>query len=336
MNDRITYLDTAKGLLMLLLIYGHLIINALAVARNGGGIPSLGGIAILVPYYRCFFMQTFFIITGYCSGFNYSTSDFLWRNFKTLILPGIFFIPISLSCKFLLNENTSTYIPEFVFNAFTSWFPWFLTALFFSKISLYVIIKYCRQTSLQVLIIASMYIAGCFFSRYSSKIDIWSWNHMLLMLPYLYLGVRIRKRRTALTNSFLICLSGVFVILLLIYNICRIKLPFVDYEIGVTFENTIPWSMLVIGGSSLILLLARKLSKVEWLQIFGKQSLFIYLFHRFALIVISKIVLFVHHPITRLGGVLFFVCVYGVTVLTLYFGCLLVEKRYLRWMLGKF
>lgn len=77
MNKRIEYFDTTKGLLMFFLVWGHMIIFA-----NKLGIISdfTQTIQYTVPFYRVFFMQTFFFITGFCTSWHTSFRNFFAKN----------------------------------------------------------------------------------------------------------------------------------------------------------------------------------------------------------------------------------------------------------------
>ena len=85
-KKRLPYIDTAKGILMICLLYGHMHIYAEMVGYHNEGMKLMQQ---LVPLYASFFMQTFFVITGYCSTFRIGLKPYVWKNAKTLILPAV-------------------------------------------------------------------------------------------------------------------------------------------------------------------------------------------------------------------------------------------------------
>lgn len=107
--ERLCYIDATKGILILLVIAGHV---PFAMVKLGG-IPSsaisLWG-EINYNTFASFYMASFFFITGYCSNFNKPLDVFIKDNLATLILPCL-----------LLSSPTN----------------WFIMALFLSKLLYY-------------------------------------------------------------------------------------------------------------------------------------------------------------------------------------------------------
>lgn len=83
MKNRISYFDVEKGILMLMVIFGH------CINWNNEAIKDVD-ITMLEPIkslWLSFFMPAFFVITGMCSNFDRKFKDFLLRNFKGLLIP---------------------------------------------------------------------------------------------------------------------------------------------------------------------------------------------------------------------------------------------------------
>lgn len=85
MKDRIHYIDLAKGILIILVVYGHIgwVIGHVQGFQNA----LMEDTYLISAYWGAFYMGAFFVITGYCSNFNISIKDFLVKNLKGLILP---------------------------------------------------------------------------------------------------------------------------------------------------------------------------------------------------------------------------------------------------------
>ena len=133
MKQRIRYFDLAKGFLMILVVLHHIHMH---------GAKILGDLSVSVfldyadDYWVMWFMPAFFMITGICSNYDKPFKDFIYANFKGLIIPsvclGFFFIILGelfigplyflQECKRLLLE----YIPN-------GGVLWFLPALFVCK-----------------------------------------------------------------------------------------------------------------------------------------------------------------------------------------------------------
>ena len=65
-KPRITYIDVAKGILICCLLYGHIRVYG---PMDGLQDDVMQFMSKTGPLYGAFFMQTFFIITGFCSSF---------------------------------------------------------------------------------------------------------------------------------------------------------------------------------------------------------------------------------------------------------------------------
>ncbi len=88
-HKRITYLDVAKGLLFLMVIYDHLLDVYLTLLEHDNYFIEHLNEGQWI--YKLFFMPAFFCITGMCSIFNKKFTPFLISNFKTLIIPNLVF-----------------------------------------------------------------------------------------------------------------------------------------------------------------------------------------------------------------------------------------------------
>ena len=69
---RFQYIDIMKGILILLVVYGHTVWQAHEVGIHNQTIEMLGETGFL---YEPFYMAAFFAITGYCSNFKKSYKD---------------------------------------------------------------------------------------------------------------------------------------------------------------------------------------------------------------------------------------------------------------------
>lgn len=124
-RERLHYLDVAKGLLMLLVIIHHTFIY------NNESLKDCD-IDLIMPiqnFWVSFFMPAFFVITGYCTNFNRKFGDYVWRNFKSIMIPAWFFTIFSLM---KLPQIDIADAARSILLYGSGW--WFLSALFFSKI----------------------------------------------------------------------------------------------------------------------------------------------------------------------------------------------------------
>lgn len=334
-GQRIKYFDTTKGILMLFLIYGHLIIFARSLNIENGYAQYIQN---TVPFYRAFFMQTFFFITGFGTSWNIDFGKFLKRNLKTIILPAFIFLPFDYLAKGIITS-------DFGFQSFTylavkyvvEGIPWFLAALFIAKMLYYFINKYFRIKA-QIVVLIILFALGVCASVVFFWDNPWCYQQALLMIPFLGLGQVIKNSKATglLGNKYLLFASIPYFILILFWHLrgMGIGYPGVDGIIGIKLVTAPFYLVFAFSGSALILLLSKFVSNLNVLNLMGRQSLFIYMTHAFVAIAIMGSVKIYYPPVVH--SIIFFPAVYILTILIMIAGCKLMENRHFRWMVGKF
>ena len=270
-KERIQYLDTTKGILMLCLLYGHM-----RLISNGMGINDLvlRGINTTVGFYVCFFMQTFFIITGFCSSFNVPFREFLWKNVKTLIFPALVLTIISFTVE-------ASMLPGSWWNSFKgmlltlpNWLvdggPWFIISLFWAKVLFWFVLKLDKKAQVGVMVF--LYLAALWLNS-SQSFPNYQWHrHTFLLMPYLAFGYYLKNHRNAIEmhlgkwaalGSVLILVENI------LYHTPYFALPWQDYNINITFYNFPLHIVTALTGSATVVYVARKLCKLQVLSKLG-------------------------------------------------------------------
>lgn len=137
MKARINWIDATKGLLILLMVLGH--VNNIA-GTHGIEKSYLVKIMSLSSLYTCFFMQAFIILTGYTSSFDKNIVTFCSSLFKTILIPWLSFSILSQLCRdgYFVEIDGQKFF--FLIEDF-----WFLHVLFFGKFIYYFIYRYLKN-----------------------------------------------------------------------------------------------------------------------------------------------------------------------------------------------
>ena len=106
-QERLSYLDVAKGLGILLVVLHHIVNVCNRLGLNNTTLQLLDRQNVL---YCCFFMQMFFMVSGYCTNFNKPFKSFLLSRTKTLLVPFLFFGVLMLLIDYLFFDLKSIYI----------------------------------------------------------------------------------------------------------------------------------------------------------------------------------------------------------------------------------
>ena len=83
-SHRISYLDVAKGALIILLVFAHF---RSALNRTDFKNDYFEYVYGWNSIFTCFYMPAFFLISGYCSNFRKDPKTFLKSLLKSLVLP---------------------------------------------------------------------------------------------------------------------------------------------------------------------------------------------------------------------------------------------------------
>lgn len=330
MKQRIEYIDIAKALLILCLLYGHMFM----IARFQGYNDNVNNFAkSFVRLYATFFMQSFFIITGLCSSFNLEFKSFLWKNTKTILIPGITLTILDRFIYNLLPGNPFEYTPTAI-----DWLvdggPWFIIALFSCKIIYWFIYK--LDIKKQLVLVWGGYIV-CLIVRVLFKTpNFICYQHTLLMLPYLCIGC-LAKQYIERINHVIPIIGLVGIVVLIIEFVFELPMPIHDYNIGVSVKSFPIHVLNVLMGTAFVFWISKLINKNTFLQLIGEGTLIIYLLNECILKAIINLLSPIYCATNTASLVLFYSLVYVLLVLSFVVLIKLIySSRYLSWIVGKY
>lgn len=274
-SGRIAYVDVAKGILICLMLYGHIRVYG---PMEGMGDNVMRVMAHTDGVYSAFFMQSFFILTGFCASFKITFNEYLWKNVKTLLLPGLALLLFSEYYKEIAFKGVFTKGPVVsLINYFVTGGHWFILAMFWAKI-IYWPIARLSSLWMQIPAVASLYLLG--LSLHSLRVTNYQWHqHALLMVPYLLVGVWWREHQELVARWLKpIGLCGIaFILFQHILSECHIfSLPSHDHAICVSFKNFPLHIFNSIVGTAFVIYIAEKLSDDRFLSIMGGYAADLY------------------------------------------------------------
>lgn len=277
-KERLQYIDIAKGILILFLLYGH---STLYTKMLGYEDEAMHLWNTFIPWYNAFFMPAFFIITGFCTSYRIEFKEYLWKNIKSLLIPAVVIVTTSHYIIDLLlhNELTIKHLTDL-----SSWLldkgPWFIFALFWCKLLYWLLYKLSLKK--QIISIGIIYFVALILARLNLFPNFQSHQHAMLLLPYLAFGAYLKDHKDlvekylkpiALVGGLSISIQWVLGIL------CGggYKMPSIDRYISVSL-----WSFPIhicnsISGTAFIVYISRLIGGCKFLQNIGKGTLLIYL-----------------------------------------------------------
>lgn len=339
-RERIHYLDIAKGVLILMVIYNH----TGNLAEASGITNSTINFIPSTRFFKSFFMPAFFIITGMCSNFKKPLKEFIISNAKALLIPAITLLLVRVSVRYILTGTVSSLelsglMSKKVFFNLGYW-NWFLTALFTTKVIFYLVTNYVKKDIAQVVILLSLHIIGILIYNFKTDSHIffnfYFYQHALMFAIYIWIGNNLSKiiHKPQIFWSSIFLFSITYLLYLLLGGAA--KLPSITSDPYLPIRDIFPHFIMSTCGSIALIYICKQINRNRILEEIGKNTLVIYCLHfqfMFSFYEIFRDQLCsmnTHQTITTL------IIMYIFTVV----GCLafskLLNTKYLKFILGKF
>ncbi len=263
-KKRLDYIDTLKAIGILLVILGHI--------SNPG-----------TKFIYSFHMPLFFIISGFFIKFDISFKKFITSDIKRLIVPyfifSIFGVCVETIKRFALHRPILDYVHEikavFIYMDFQHLINsyanilWFLPALFFARLLLYLIHKNIKNILLQIGLIIFLFIAGLYLELPFAL------DEAMNALLFVFVGNMYFKYFKSY-NILILCLALIVVLLAYYGGIPKLNMATKDYES--VFINIL-WAIGIVG--IMIDLLKRYSINNNYISLWGRETMFVYIFHAY-------------------------------------------------------
>lgn len=292
--NRLHYIDITKGTLILCLLISHF---GIALEKNDVGTQFFAPILYWTPLFSTFFMQCFFLITGYCSNLNLSGKDYLEKLLRQIIVPYIFF-------GFLNGLASHFLIPDYFHGFFTCF--WFLNALVISKTIVWGLKRSIAKDGYVVLAALFLFILGVVLNEYNIGQDYFDIRKGLIATFFVALGQMLRKNTTLAD----ILKKGWFIypLVMLAFYVFHYQwsLPLQDAIVKVSLVQIPLFLALTVLGSITTLTLARKVGKLPSVEFFGRNSIIVYCLHfPYLCMIVRQLLVWIVPSNYFMGGVIF-------------------------------
>ncbi len=275
---RIPYWDNIKGLLIILVVIGHLI-EVLPQGQQG----------LIYKFIYLFHMPLFVFVSGYLAKFN------LKRSVKTFLIP--YFIAQTICCA--VSGNPIQFTTPF-------WILWYLLSLFIWYLSLPLLDR--LKTNIRPLFILVMIVFACIIGYEESVGYFASLSRTIVFFPYFIMGYYTKyyyakhKNENFLNRNKYLMKTGICTLLLLIVGLFVYKSANIDAKWlygAYSYDGanyTILFRMLhyaiaiIIGCFVLIFIPQRKNMLTE----IGKNSFKIYLSHMIIVPVLKYVITYIN------------------------------------------
>lgn len=327
---RLHWVDVVKGILMLMVIWGHSDNQALSAGINDYVVTNLCWIEhTWTPYFMC----AFFVITGYCSNFNKPFYPYVISKIKSLIIPAI---SIGMLSK-IVFEGGGVEVIRIIPSTLIFGPVWFLAALFIACIIYFFINKYLTNSYQKYIALVLLVIIGLSLNLYvPSSTKIWHLPHALMLTPFLEIGSYFKVHNNIFKKSTVLISVFVYVAtLLLIFLISDFDKIGIYRKITITWFSLLPCYACSIAGTVLVINIGKLLDKSQILEYVGKNSILFYLLNYPLL----KLYFDVYHTmfgINEMHSTIGFITVNVAVITTIAIVSKIMNIKYISYLIGKF
>lgn len=281
-KERIAWIDMSKGIGIILVMIGHMETTE-----------------ALRTYIFSFHMPLFFFISGYVFSVKDSFIEFVWKKFKSLILPYLYFSVIDMLILMICKEKSFTLlngIEKTLLGYGIDAALWFLVCAFFTEVGFYVLTKVLKDNILKLMLFALVCsVIGYFLSIYRVEL-FWKINAVMFSVLFFSFGQFIKKydiiNRIMRTNKVIqIEVFSASAVVSIVFCFANYMVFFKHVDMKNNFVgNYLFFYLSAIGGIISIVLFANFIKWSRILDYFGRNTLIIML--AYEMIIYSLIVVF--------------------------------------------
>ena len=330
-GGRIAWIDATRGLLVFLVVFHH----ALCVARRAPSGVLMRGWSddIVMP----FFMQAFFVASGYVSGFGKPFLRFSADNVRTLLFPAIL---LELVQQAFYGTLTSGSAREVLLSLGGRWF---FVALFFAKELAWTGFRLPGPARAAFFLVLGA--SGLFLGIRCPEANVLRLPQALAFAPFVYAGRCLRERgfgfplRNGKERLAVGAAASVWLFATGWFLSGPERAPFFGFRFGLDLPQAPVCLLLAVSGTVVAAVVARFLSGTRLgrpLEALGRASLVVYLFHwRFHERFYARL-----EEAMNAAGLprfcLFLSAMVSFSLLASFAVFLLLDTRWTRWMRGSF
>ena len=274
MTKRIKFLDVAKGLLILIVVFHHVTLYSLSQDEVYRDFYNQ-----CVFFYGSFFMPAFFLISGYCSNFNKNYKEFFINNLIGIIIP---YFALGLINRIEVGLFSQDFTRFYDYFDLKFWLLlkdlWFLSVLFICKMIVFAIKKAEINRFFISSVLLFLCILGIWLGAINDPTNYFCYKHCLVSLFFVYLGTEM-KRIGMIEKADLLYGAIAFIIIQIAGYLIKQPFPMFTWWIGIQHKYIPVFIVLALLGTSFIIWISQKINKNTVFEYFGRNSIIVYCLH---------------------------------------------------------
>lgn len=324
---RIKYLDIAKGVLIVLLVFAHFRSAVNRIPYDSHYFEMVYGWNNI---FTCFYMPAFFIISGYCSNYKKTFGTFLISLVKSLLIPLIAFTLIDQAAISLINRTN--YLEQLWRHVMNGGGLWFLQAMIIGKLILYGMRRINGDWGGYIFVCLLLLCIGVFMNQWNIGPNPFSYKHALIASFWLAVGQWLKEKPVIYERAID---KSIYV-----YPIVAVatffKCPSFTASISISML-TIPLHIIyAFVGTMFLLKICTVVKDCKVLEYWGKNSLVVYALHFTPLLFLTQKLWEWMMPDNIWLFLLFFVILYSLEYTICWILMKLFNVKPLCYTIGKF
>jgi len=326
-SSRIQYLDIAKGILIILLVFAHFRSAVIRIPYESPYFELMYG---WNHVFTCFYMPAFFIISGYCSNLKQPFGTFLISIVKTLLIPIIAFTLIDQAVISYLNKTN--YLEDLWLHFIKVDVLWFLQAMIIAKLILYCIRRVNGLWGGYILICLILLCLGVFLNQWNKESNPFFYKHALIASFWIAVGQWLRENNTVYEKFLKWSLYVYPLIAIATFVISSSFTAIISISL-----KTIPFHILYsLVGSMFLLKICSFIKENSILEYWGKNSITVYALHFTPLLFMTQTLWEWLHPDALWMFILYFILLYIIEYTICWLLMKLFSVKPFNYALGKF
>lgn len=332
--ERKQYLDVAKGLLIIFVVMWHTlcVISSHDISYNIT--DSILGFKLVPILFLPFFMQAFFIISGYCSNFQISLKLLIKKNLLTLWFPALLVAIVAFIVKYPIFHTDACFVATKIFR---SSLQWFLLALIWSKIIVWFAL-HVKSIVIRLTAIVLIYALSIRWGMYAQNTHVYLYLQQgLAAVPFVYLGYWLRGMDAFENKRFLNITSALWLAVSAFYVLSGTLTPWIGYNFVFGHYYEIPIIVILAVSGSMFVINISKYINCQALAYVGQASLIVYIVHYHLLrFLVDNISVQEILKCNKLSFVIGYCFIVGTATIVSTLIYRVISTKYLKWTLGKF
>lgn len=327
-KHRIIYLDIAKGVLIVLLVFAHF---RSALNKTDFENDYFKYVYGWNSIFTCFYMPAFFLISGYCSNFNKDLKTFLKSLFKSLVLP-LFALSLLNDTSYALMVTKQDLATALLKTIKLGGTLWFIQALIIAKVICYIIQKALTSRIVMLIVMLVLLTVGVALHQFNIGTNPFYYQHGLVASFFVALGLYLKENQAIYEKALKYSLYAYPLLSLINFWYS----PNITASLSVWLKVLPLFLVLSVCGTLFLMAVCKKIKECSFLEFWGENSLVVYALHFAPLVFFFSLFYTWIQPTSIMPFIGFVMLLLTTEYVLCFFLMKLFQYKPFKWLLGRY